>query len=86
MQQWRLEAQCSGTSSQLFFPDSNLPIDVRFHRARQALEICKACNVQENCLDYAVNNPTLITEGVWGGKTFKQIKRIRRYREENNVT
>lgn len=39
-----------------------------------ALEICRACPVINECLDYALEHREL--EGVWGGTTPRQRRRI----------
>ena len=68
---WYDEAQCQGTSQQIFFPQKNSP-----QLESIAKSICAACAVTEQCLEYALL--TRQTEGIWGGKTAKERRRIRR--------
>ncbi|MDH3425153.1 MAG: WhiB family transcriptional regulator [Acidimicrobiia bacterium] len=68
---WRDRAACRGAVSDVFFPTSE---DVGLISA--AKEMCAACPVQETCLSYAVE--TNQTEGIWGGLTARQRRRIRR--------
>jgi len=68
---WRDQAACRGADSHVFFPTSE---DVGAINA--AKEMCAACPVQETCLSYAVE--TNQTEGIWGGLTARQRRRIRR--------
>ncbi len=77
---WVDKAQCAGTTSNIFFPDKKLPIDDKFRLNQAAKAICKECDVIDECLAYAVENPFLVSDGTWGGKTYKEIKRIRRRR------
>lgn len=74
---WRAEAECEGTSSDLFFPNHDLSPDVKYRITRAALEVCKICEVQKDCLEYAITNPTLVVAGTWGGLTYKELKRRR---------
>ncbi len=69
--EWRKDAACSGSDADLFFPigeDESL--------AAPAKAICAACPVQEQCLQYAL--ATNQTEGVWGGMTGPERRRLRR--------
>lgn len=68
---WRDDAACSGTDDELFFPTGEE--DQRVERAKA---ICSVCPVQEECLQYAL--ATNQTEGVWGGMTGAERRRLRR--------
>ena len=82
MSEWRVEAECRGTSTSLFFPGlSKLDPEQKYHVNQQAIEICESCAVMEECLEYAVTHPLLVLNGTWGGKTFNQIKAVRRRRD-----
>ena len=78
--EWQLEAQCLGTTSDIFFPDPHLKIDDKYRLDQMAKEICGLCEVEAECLEYAITNPYLVRSGTWGGKTYKEIKRLRRRR------
>lgn len=57
-----------------------LRAEERFRIERIAKSFCKACKVKSECLEYATVNYDKITGGVWGGKTFKELKRLQRKR------
>ena len=70
MSEWRLQAACRGLDPELFFP----------HRAevaelRSALEVCSVCPVQDECLQWALDNSE--REGVWGGLPASSRRRVR---------
>ena len=77
---WRAEAECKGTASDLFVPEKQYTPDKQYRIDQEAKSFCEVCIVREECLEYAVSNPTLVTVGTWGGKTYKEIKRERRKR------
>jgi len=83
--QWQSEAECRGTASNMFFPPSSLSADELYQVNQIALEICKACSVREECLEFAVENPSLVLAGTWGGKTDKQLRALRRRRGKENA-
>ncbi|MFM7062143.1 MAG: WhiB family transcriptional regulator [Actinomycetes bacterium] len=63
---WQDAGACRGPQASLFFPPPHFERKVhRLARERQAKQICSACLVREECLDYAlaVGEP----HGVWGG-------------------
>lgn len=66
---WRESAECLGVDPDLFFPE-------RGESAAPAKEVCCRCNVQDDCLKYALGNG--IVSGVWGGKSERQRRKIRR--------
>lgn len=68
---WREAAACAGTDNELFFP-----VGDEDSRAEQAKEICAGCPVLDECLQYALS--TNQTEGVWGGMTGSERRRLRR--------
>jgi WhiB family redox-sensing transcriptional regulator len=63
---WQRRAACRGPESALFFPptlpEARLDREAREERAKQ---ICQACPVRGECLDFALS----IREphGIWGG-------------------
>jgi WhiB family redox-sensing transcriptional regulator len=64
---WMEDAICPQTDPDVFFPR---PGDW----SRPAKRICGECDVQEICLDYALEKD--IRFGIWGGKSPKQRLRI----------
>jgi WhiB family redox-sensing transcriptional regulator len=68
---WREIASCKGVDGDVFFPASE---DLQGINA--AKEICSACSVADECLSYAIE--TNQTEGIWGGMTARQRRRLRR--------
>lgn len=65
-QGWRLDAACSGSDPELFFPD---PSDGQAQAA--ALRVCDGCPVAVDCLvdALAVETPRQIRYGIRGGTT-----------------
>lgn len=70
---WRHEAACRGLDVAIFFP-------VTDEEAGPAKEICAACPVRETCLEFAL--VTRQEDGVWGGMTEAERRRVRRRRRE----
>lgn len=68
---WRARARCRGTDPELFHPsrgeDTTVPKDV-----------CRQCAVRDDCLDEALARNEKF--GVWGGKSERERRRIRRQR------
>lgn len=67
---WRDKAACRTADLYIFFPDPGDVVGVE--RARQ---VCDGCPVASECLSYAVS--TNQTEGVWGGTTPGERRRLR---------
>lgn len=67
---WRTQAACRNTDTDIFFDPT---------RTEEALNICDRCPVILDCREYATHYPGAINEiqGIWGGKTDKQIQRTR---------
>lgn len=68
---WFTDAACGGLDSDLFFPVGEDPV-----AAATAKAVCGACPVREACLQYAI--ATNQTEGIWGGQTGEERRRLRR--------
>ncbi len=68
---WRAKAACRDLDTSLFFPDNDAD-------AAPALEVCASCPVRRACLEFALT--TRQHDGVWGGTTETERKRIRRRR------
>jgi WhiB family redox-sensing transcriptional regulator len=67
---WYARAGCLGADTDLFFPEG------KGGRATAAREICGPCDVMDDCRAYAIGQG--ITDGVWGGQTGKERRRVRR--------
>ena len=70
---WRNRAACRGIDPEVFFPVSE-------DDAEPAKAICNACPVREACLEFALSARE--REGVWGGCTERERRRIVRQRRK----
>ena len=75
---WRNEANCLGSDPDTFFPESK---DKRY--AKDALAVCRKCEVKDDCLDHAIENDEKY--GIWGGMTPEARKKLSR-RSTNTQT
>lgn len=66
---WVELAECRGMDVSLFFPD-------RGERLDAVRDVCRRCEVQAECLAYAINNNE--KTGVWGGRSERARRAIRR--------
>lgn len=69
---WVSRAACRDEDPSLFFPGQHAS-SLEMHRARL---ICERCDVQAECLGYALSNNEHF--GIWGGKSERERKRIKR--------
>jgi WhiB family redox-sensing transcriptional regulator len=69
--EWRQEAACRGGEVERFFPVSDA-------EAGAAKAICAGCPVRDACLNWALS--THQDDGVWGGLTDTERRRLRRRR------
>jgi len=72
---WKDEANCLGTDTEAFFSGETHGDDRDMKSLRR---ICGACNVKNECLEYAIDFGML---GYWGDTTEAERKRIRRGRK-----
>jgi WhiB family redox-sensing transcriptional regulator len=72
---WREFARCRGVDPEVFYPVSDDDAD-----AEQAKSICAACPVREPCLEFALS--TREKNGVWGGLTERERRRVLRRRRK----
>ncbi len=70
---WIAQANCRGLAVELFFPERGVS-------TTEAKQVCAACTVRTECLDYALTNYE--RWGTWGGKSERQR---RHYRSELRV-
>lgn len=71
---WRQRAACRGVDPDIFFPVSD-------DEAEDAKAICRQCSAQQACLEWALTNRE--KEGVWGGATERERRRIIRRRRRS---
>jgi WhiB family redox-sensing transcriptional regulator len=69
---WHAEAACRNAPTDVFFPESDGRGKMMDWQA--ALAVCDTCPVTEPCLTYALR--TNQRDGVWGGKTPGQRRRL----------
>ena len=69
---WRRHAACRGLDPEIFYPA------IDDDDVADAKAVCGACGVQQTCLEWALQ--VREKEGVWGGATEKERRRILRQR------
>ncbi len=72
--QWRESAACRDSEPTLFFPVGTTGLAVE--QIEEAKDICSACLVTEECLQYALQ--TNQEAGVWGGYAEDERRRLRK--------
>jgi WhiB family redox-sensing transcriptional regulator len=63
------DALCAQVDTELFFPEKGSSV-------RIAKTVCRRCDVRKECLDYAISTGERF--GVWGGKTERERRSLRR--------
>ena len=71
---WRQHAACRGIDPDVFHPVSD-------EDAEEAKAICALCPVRHMCLEHALVNRE--REGVWGGLTDRERRRLLRQRRKS---
>jgi WhiB family redox-sensing transcriptional regulator len=71
-------ALCAKADPEVFFPDTGAMSDVK-----GAKRICNACEVQVDCLEWALKNEE--EYGIWGGLTAAERRRLSRARKRYQV-
>ncbi len=66
---WQQHALCAQTDPEAFFPEKG-------GSTREAKAVCQACQVREDCLEYALANDERF--GIWGGMSERERRRLRR--------
>lgn len=66
---WQDSALCAQTDPEAFFPERGYP-------ARTAKEVCAACPVRSECLNYALENDERF--GIWGGLSELERREFRK--------
>src|SRR6188768_3121619 len=78
---WKNDALCAepGHNTNDWFPSG-----AGAHKAgRRAVAVCDQCSVQRECLHYAI---TLNLEGVWGGTTLEERRRLIRQEAKRRLS
>lgn len=65
---WKDQALCKGSGTAQFFPERGEPFKYP--------EVCKTCPVQQQCLEAGLSE----YHGIWGGRSEKQRRAMRRER------
>lgn len=65
--EWMNEALCREVGSELFFPENLGTI-------AEARKVCSLCNVQTECLEYALEAKV---DGIWAGTTPTQRQKMK---------
>lgn len=71
---WRELGACRGLAPEIFYPQTDEEADV-------AKVVCAQCAVQTACLEHALMNRE--KEGIWGGATERERRRIIRQRRRS---
>ena len=71
---WRDRGACRGLDPEIFYPESD-------DETIDAKSVCFQCIVQSACLEYALVQRE--KEGVWGGATERERRRIIRQRRRS---
>jgi WhiB family redox-sensing transcriptional regulator len=71
---WRKRAACRGIDPEVFYPVSD-------EDGEEAKAICAMCPVRQACLEHALAHRE--REGVWGGTTERERRRIHRQRRKS---
>lgn len=75
---WRKKAACRTVDPRIFFPTRG-----EDNVLRAAKEICTACSVNKECLNFALE--WFETSGVWGGTSERERRGIRRDRRSQRI-
>ena len=66
---WQDQALCAQTDPEAFFPEKG-------GSTREAKRVCRSCEVQETCLDFAL--ATNQESGVWGATSEEERRKLRK--------
>jgi WhiB family redox-sensing transcriptional regulator len=74
---WMADGNCVGVDPDLFFPE-------RGESTKEAKAVCRACDVRDQCLEFALDNRERF--GIWGGLSERERRRIRKARRQRPAT
>ncbi|MDR1212549.1 MAG: WhiB family transcriptional regulator [Propionibacteriaceae bacterium] len=66
---WQGSALCAQTDPEAFFPEKG-------GSTREAKMVCQGCEVQRECLEYALTNDERF--GIWGGLSERERRKLKR--------
>lgn len=66
---WQDQALCAQTDPEAFFPEKG-------GSTREAKRVCRSCEVQAECLEYALENDERF--GIWGGLSERERRKVKR--------
>lgn len=66
---WRVLALCAQVDGDLWFPERGASV-------QEAKRICRLCDVQQECLEYALANGERF--GIFGGLTERERRKLKR--------
>lgn len=66
---WQELALCAQTDPEAFFPEKG-------GSTREAKRVCAACEVREECLEYALAHDERF--GIWGGMSERERRKLKR--------
>ncbi|MGK2348327.1 WhiB family transcriptional regulator [Actinomyces sp. W5033] len=66
---WQERALCAQTDPDAFFPEKG-------GSTREAKRVCAACEVREECLEYALAHDERF--GIWGGLSERERRKLKR--------
>jgi WhiB family redox-sensing transcriptional regulator len=76
---WRGQAECRRANATVFFPPSHFELKPeKDEREEAARSLCRACPVQQDCLDHAL--AVREQHGIWGGLNELERRRLVRQR------
>jgi WhiB family redox-sensing transcriptional regulator len=82
---WRHRSACLDQDPELFFPIGNT--GPALEQIEQAKAVCGRCSVLAECREYALANPRLAEDGVWGGMSEGERRaELRRRRRRGDAT
>ncbi len=70
---WRAGGACRGLDPTIFYPSTD-------EEAQVAKAVCERCEVREPCLEHALIHRE--SDGIWGGATEKERRRMLRQRRK----
>jgi WhiB family transcriptional regulator, redox-sensing transcriptional regulator len=85
---WQENAACSGTDTEVFFPEhdtSRANRDEQVRSALVALKLCAGCSVQAECFAYAMADDNSVYAGIYGGTLPYERKRLATEQGRNNI-
>ena len=66
---WQEQALCAQTDPEAFFPEKG-------GSTREAKKVCLTCEVQAECLEYALQNDERF--GIWGGMSERERRKLKK--------